>query len=296
MFNAEDIILLEKQWLKYKIKTRMKFFLGFIVCFIVILLTFFSYSYFLKEKTSIRTNAPLVNSLTRNHEENRSSEEFNAITLNTAKDESNTTQANLQENNNKERNKTTNTSDFVNIIETTTKAIKQEEMTPSYYLKIIPTLKNNDLFTSNVASLSLHIPFEKQKAVKNQIEEKKSTFIENKQTSTISKKEANIDISTSEIDTITYLKDKFYTTENIVFAIMLSEEFYNKKNYEESIKWALTANEIDPKNDKTWYWFARNKVKLGQKDDAIKALKAFLSENSSNRLKTLLKEINNGDQ
>lgn len=292
MFNAEDIILLEKQWIKYKIKTKMKFFLFSTILFLSFVFIFFSYFYFFKEKNSTQVKTIVEPSSIVTVEQNTSSEQYSAVTFSTPKNESNASSEEIAQETNSEK---------INppvIAENTSNLQVQEESNkPIYYLKITPTLKNNDLFTSNVATLNLHIPFQDQKNVKNQVEAK-VTIPKNseKKVPTITKKETNINISTSEVDTITYLKDKFFTTENIVFAIILSEEFYNKKDYDESIKWALTANEIDPKNDKTWYWFAKNKIKLGQKDDAIKALKAFLSENNSNRLKTLLKEIENGDE
>lgn len=178
-----------------------------------------------------------------------------------------------------------------------------------YHLKLTPTLKTNDLFTSS-GSLKFNSPYQT-----NGIDLKTVTTIENTQPpiktevpqevkkeqvkeNVIQQKQptrTNIKISSEEIDTITYLKEKFYSTENIVFAIMLAEEFYNEKNYEESLKWSLSANEIDPKNDKSWFWFAKNKVKLSQREDAIKALKAYLSESNSSRLKTLLKQIETGE-
>lgn len=167
-----------------------------------------------------------------------------------------------------------------------------------YYLKLEPTLKSNDLFSSG-AELTLYNPeFLKEKQTQEIKEEVQEDIVPEPVVSITTKtpvkeeaKSPNIKISTSEIDTLTYLKDKFYATENIVFAIMLVEEYYNAQNYQESISWALTANEMDPRSDKSWYWFAKNKVKLGQKDDAIKAIEAFLSDNTSRRLKTLLKEI-----
>jgi predicted nucleotidyltransferase len=76
---------------------------------------------------------------------------------------------------------------------------------------------------------------------------------------------------------------------------MLAEEYYTNKNYSESNKWALIANHIDADNEKSWLWFAKSKVKLGQKEDAIVALKAFLKNNKSQAAQTLLNKINLGE-
>lgn len=104
-----------------------------------------------------------------------------------------------------------------------------------------------------------------------------------------------IRIETQEVNSIAYLKDKFEKTQNIIFALMLSEEYYLNKNYGESNKWALIANGIDSDNEKSWVWFAKSKVKLGQKEDAIVALKAYLKNNKSKTIESLLSQINIGE-
>jgi len=104
-----------------------------------------------------------------------------------------------------------------------------------------------------------------------------------------------IKIESKEVNSIEYLKNKFEKTSNIIFALMLAEEYYTNKNYSESNKWALIANHIDADNEKSWLWFAKSKVKLGQKEDAIVALKAFLKNNKSQAAQTLLNKINLGE-
>lgn len=104
-----------------------------------------------------------------------------------------------------------------------------------------------------------------------------------------------IKIETHEINSIQYLKEKFDSTHNIVFALMLAEEYYLNKNYNESNKWALIANNIDAGNEKSWLWFAKSKYKLGHKDDAILALKAYLKNNKSSAVESLLNQITVGE-
>jgi len=100
-----------------------------------------------------------------------------------------------------------------------------------------------------------------------------------------------IKIETHVINSLSYLKEKFDSTHRIVYALMLAEEYYKNKNYNESNKWALIANNIDAENEKSWLWFSKSKYKLGHKDDAILALKAFLKNHQSQELKNLLEQI-----
>lgn len=104
-----------------------------------------------------------------------------------------------------------------------------------------------------------------------------------------------IKIETKEVNSIQYLKDKFEKTHNSVFALMLSEEYYIVKNYEQSHKWALIANQLDAESEKSWILFAKSKVKLGKKEDAIKALQAYLKHNKSKAAQSLLNQITLGE-
>ncbi|MBN1840309.1 MAG: CDC27 family protein [Campylobacterales bacterium] len=103
-----------------------------------------------------------------------------------------------------------------------------------------------------------------------------------------------IKIETKDVNSLQYLKERFDKTHNIVFALMLAEEYYKNKNYNESNKWALIANNMDSENEKSWIWFAKSKLKLGQKEDAIVALQAYLKNNKSKAAQGLLHQINNG--
>lgn len=109
------------------------------------------------------------------------------------------------------------------------------------------------------------------------------------------KQKGVIKIETHEVNSIQYLKEKFEKTHNIVFALMLAEEYYLTKNYNESNKWALIANNVDSENEKSWIWFAKSKLKLGHKEDAILALKAYLKNNKSKAAQSLLNQINLGE-
>lgn len=104
-----------------------------------------------------------------------------------------------------------------------------------------------------------------------------------------------IKIETHEVNSIQYLKEKFEKTHNITFALMLAEEYYLAKNYAESNKWALIANNMDSENEKSWLWFAKSKIKLGHKDDAAVALKAYLKNNKSQAAQSLLNQITMGE-
>lgn len=104
-----------------------------------------------------------------------------------------------------------------------------------------------------------------------------------------------IKIETQEVNSIKYLKERFEKSHNIIFALMLAEEYYISKNYQDSNKWSIIANTIDADNEKSWILFAKSKLKLGQKQDAISALEAYLKNNKSKVAQNLLTQITSGE-
>lgn len=104
-----------------------------------------------------------------------------------------------------------------------------------------------------------------------------------------------IKIETQEVNSIKYLKERFEKSHNIIYALMLAEEYYLSKNYQDSNKWSIIANTIDADNEKSWILFAKSKLKLGHKQDAISALEAYLKNNKSKVVQNLLTQIMSGE-
>ncbi len=302
MFNAEDIIELEKKWFKYKLKQKIKLYIILIIS--IIILTYIGYQAFeLKQtaqykKNNIEKKVKVKKQKFKDisakkkiiNEQNNSKNTIN-IEQNSTVNIINTQipkKPILKESNNSKK-----------IVQKKHDILTKKENLKPYYFKLEPTDQGSELFSSN-GFLKLNLPFKKEK-VKEKVMIKEVPAVQPirkietaTEEHTIIKK-PKISIDMQEVDTISYLKDKYYSTSSIVFALMLAEEYYYAKNYEDALKWSLTANDIDAQNTKSWYWFAKSKVKLNKKEDAIKALKAYLSNNSSKRLSTLLNKIELGD-
>ena len=164
-------------------------------------------------------------------------------------------------------------------------------------------------WSSDVCSSDLPLPIEEEiltKTTPSNIASQETTFYRNTDesidTSVLAppllediKQKGMVKIESQEINSIHYLKEKFEKTNNIIFALMLAEEYYLSKDYVQSNKWALIANQLDADNEKSWLWFAKSKVKLGQKEDAIVALKAYIKNNKSKAAQTLLNQIHLGE-
>jgi len=279
MFNAEDIIELEKKWSKYKLKRQSKIFAS--LSLFLIITSFIAYNIFIeKPKEPKKIENTIINEAKQQIKKIYTIEKN--ITIAVVKDESNITESKIS---------------VPSEID-----IKKIDSKP-YHFKLESTNQGSELFSSN-GFLTLSTLNNKEEMSEGQdnivnyeqeiiqpIRETQTTETKNK----VENKQVKISIDMQEVDTITYLKDKYYTTSSIVFALMLAEEYYYEKEYDNSLKWALIANDTDAQNTKSWYWFAKSKVQLNQQDDAIKALKAYLSNNSSKSLNTLLHKIELGD-
>ena len=98
-------------------------------------------------------------------------------------------------------------------------------------------------------------------------------------------------ITSQDGNSLSFIKKKFYATNNALFSIKLAEKFYESKKYQQALKWSLITNEIDSKSEQSWLMFAKIKNKMGKKQDAINALNEFLKHEQSSKAMTLLKEI-----
>ena len=101
----------------------------------------------------------------------------------------------------------------------------------------------------------------------------------------------NVFISSQNVDSLSFIKKKFYATNNISFSLLLAEKFFEKSEYEKALKWALISNEIDETNEKSWVLFAKSKIKLGKRQEALNALNIYLKDSDSTHVKKILDDI-----
>jgi len=153
---------------------------------------------------------------------------------------------------------------------------------------LIPKNETIALEEDNLMPLSLQDSLGGEKSVEN------SSIQSDKREQMATNKNIQIKIEPSATNTTKYLKEKFDSTGNIVFALMVSEEYYHMKQYNDSIAWALTANELDPENERSWALFAQAKAKLGHQKEAIIALEEFLKSNNSGKIESLLIKLKQG--
>ncbi len=138
----------------------------------------------------------------------------------------------------------------------------------------------------------------KQKRVENRPKPKKQETLVKETKSSLEKKNKNvikISKSESEQDVLKTLEKRFNKNKDPKTALFLSKAYYNKKDYVKALKWAIIANDLDSSNPQSWILFAKSSVKLGKKEQAVKALETFLRTNDNIEIKEVLYSIRRGE-
>ncbi len=91
------------------------------------------------------------------------------------------------------------------------------------------------------------------------------------------------------------LQDRYDKNPNLATALAISIEYYKTKDYQKSLNWAINANALDSKNEKSWIMFAKASYKLGKKTDAVNALENFVKTSPSDSAKATLNQIKNNE-
>ena len=108
-------------------------------------------------------------------------------------------------------------------------------------------------------------------------------------------KSSSLVIQTKQTNnTLDYLIERFNQSRDPKLATYIAQSFYKKGNYQETVKWSVIANSIEPSNEESWLLFAKAKAKLGQREDAISALRIYLNQYSSRKVKSYLESLEGG--
>jgi len=79
--------------------------------------------------------------------------------------------------------------------------------------------------------------------------------------------------------------------ENFDTTLNLAKYYYKYEKYQKVVFFAKKANRYKPTSFEPWYYYAKAKIKQNKKDEAIKAIKIYLSYFDSDNAQKLLQEI-----
>ncbi len=90
--------------------------------------------------------------------------------------------------------------------------------------------------------------------------------------------------------TLKELETLFQKRQSYSIAMQIAREYYQKGEYEASLKWAKKANKLDRKKEDAWVMYAKSLYKLGKKSEAKKILMFYLKFENSTGVKELLRQ------
>lgn len=101
-------------------------------------------------------------------------------------------------------------------------------------------------------------------------------------------------IETSSVSAYKDVERRFKQTHDTDDSLFLAKGYYRKGNYKKAEYWALQTNKINGNIEESWLIFAKSKVKLGRKNEAIDILTKYIKKSNSAEAQSLLSKIKKG--
>ncbi len=109
-----------------------------------------------------------------------------------------------------------------------------------------------------------------------------------------SKPRVKIDLNITKTESLSAYKDvekQFLTAPDPDNSLFLARNYYRLGKYRKAEYWALETNKIDDNIEESWLLFAKAKLKLGRREDAVAILSSYIKSSKSSKAKELLDRI-----
>jgi len=95
-------------------------------------------------------------------------------------------------------------------------------------------------------------------------------------------------IESSSVSAYKDVEKRFYESHDTDDSLFLAKSYYRKGNYKKSEYWSLQTNKVNSNIEESWIIFAKSKVKLGRKNEAIRILTNYVKRSNSHTAQNLL--------
>lgn len=102
-------------------------------------------------------------------------------------------------------------------------------------------------------------------------------------------------IETTSLSAYKEVEKRFHKSQDIDDSLFLAGSYYAKGKYKKAEYWALETNKINRNIEDSWLIFAKAKMKLGHRNEAVRILTSYIKRSNSKNAKDLLLKIRNGD-
>jgi tetratricopeptide (TPR) repeat protein len=267
---------LESQWLQYKLKSLLPYFIIFIsLCIIIIVLSSFNF----KEKTKTVEPKKELSSINQK-DVNTSIDAKNNRTPSTQ-----TKPATIQD------LKDTQITTSKNLIHT--QKIEEDKLVIKPSLDFIRTMQDNSPHDYNSYIAPEVAPKSTKKIVQTIQTAKIEEIVLDTNVEEVKKQEIKIKRRDTQ-DDIQHVIKRFKESNNPALSLFIAKKYYELKNYNQSYNYALITNQINKDIEESWLLFAKSLYKLDQKEKAIEILDKYISSSHSRRAEMLLENIKSG--
>ena len=101
-------------------------------------------------------------------------------------------------------------------------------------------------------------------------------------------------IKTTSVSAYKDVAKRFHESHDTDDSLFLAKSYYRKGNYKKAEHWALETNKVNGNIEESWLIYAKTKVKLGRRNEAIRVLMSYVKRSNSSRAKNLLYKIKKG--
>lgn len=97
----------------------------------------------------------------------------------------------------------------------------------------------------------------------------------------------------SNVATLIDIMKRFNESRDPNDSLFLAISYYEKKEYNKALFWAIETNKITEEIEDSWIIMAKSKFYLGDKNEAIRILKAYASKTGSKEALNIINEFEN---
>ncbi len=98
-------------------------------------------------------------------------------------------------------------------------------------------------------------------------------------------------IESSSVSAYKDVEKRFYESHDTDDSLFLAKSYFRKGKYKKAEYWALQTNKVNQHIEDSWLIYAKAKVKLGRKNEAIRVLTNYVKMSHSQRAKNLLNKL-----
>jgi len=100
-------------------------------------------------------------------------------------------------------------------------------------------------------------------------------------------------VESSSVSAYKDVERRFYESHDTDDSLFLAKSYFRKGNYSKSEFWALQTNKVNSNIEESWIIFAKSKVKLGRRNEAIRILTNYVKRSHSSVANNLLNTLKN---